>query len=51
VNSPSNFAGNNGSVNLATVVPMIPSWGLVAVIGAILFMASGLLRRREQNLA
>jgi len=46
VNSPRNFAGGSGSVNLATTVPVTRSWGLVALIGAVLLLASGLLRRR-----
>ncbi len=47
VNSPTNFAGQAGSVNLAASVPMLPTWGLILLVGAILFMASGLLRTRE----
>ena len=45
-NSPHNFAGNSGSVNLATPVPVTRSWGLIALIGAALLLASGLLKRR-----
>src|SRR6185436_1825099 len=29
VNSPTNFAGNAGSVNLAAAVPMLPRWGIL----------------------
>jgi hypothetical protein len=51
INSPTNFAGQTGSVNLAAGVPMVPTWGLIFVVGAVLFVASGLLRRREAPLA
>jgi hypothetical protein len=51
VNSPTNFAGQTGSVNLATGVPMLQTWGIVALVGALLLAASGLLRRRETTLA
>ena len=51
VNSPHNFAGNSGSVNLATTVPATRSWGLIALVGAVLLLASGLLRRREPSAA
>jgi hypothetical protein len=46
VNSPHNFAGASGSVNLAVVVPVARSWALLALVGAILLLASGLLRKR-----
>ena len=45
VNSPTNFAGATGSVNLATAVPMVQTWGLIAIVGALLLLASGLLKR------
>jgi hypothetical protein len=47
VNSPRNFAGGSGSVNLATTVPVTRSWGLIALVGAVLLLASGLLKRRS----
>lgn len=47
VNSPTNFAGNAGSVNLGSAVPMVQTWGLVAIVGALLLVMSGLLRKRE----
>jgi len=46
VNSPHNFAGASGSVNQAVVVPVARSWGLLVLVGAILLLASGLLRKR-----
>jgi serralysin len=50
-NSPHNFAGASGSVNLGTVVPATNSWGLIALVGAVLLLASGLLRRRSPTAA
>jgi hypothetical protein len=46
VNSPRNFAGASGSVNLAGGVPAAPKWGIALLIGLMLFAASGILRRR-----
>jgi hypothetical protein len=45
-NSPRNFAGASGSVNLGTPVPATQSWALAALVGGILLVGSGLLRRR-----
>lgn len=45
-NSPRNFAGASGSVNLGTPVPAAPSWGILALVAAVLLLGSGLLRRR-----
>jgi hypothetical protein len=45
VNSPTNFAGATGSVNLSTAVPMVQTWGLIAIVGVLLLLASGLLKR------
>jgi hypothetical protein len=50
-NSPRNFAGQQGSVNLGTPVPAVPTWGLLAWVGAVLLLSSGLLRRRETGTA
>lgn len=50
-NAPKNFAGGSGSVNAANAVPMVRTWGLIVLVGAMLFMASGLLRRREVEAA
>jgi hypothetical protein len=50
-NSPRNFALAAGSVNLSTPVPMLPTWGIVLLVGVLLFAASGLLRRRESSIA
>ena len=47
VNSPTNFAGNSGSVNLAAPVPALQTWGLLVLVGAMLFAASGLWKRRS----
>ncbi len=46
-NSPRNFAGATGSINLGTPVPATQSWALAALVGAVLLFGSGLLRRRE----
>jgi len=51
VNSPTNFAGQPGSVNLATTVPMLPRWGIVVLVGALLLAASGLLAARPRPTA
>jgi hypothetical protein len=45
-NSPRNFAGGSGSVNLATPVPAAQTWVLFALVGAVLLAASGLLKKR-----
>lgn len=45
-NSPTNFAGASGSVDLGVAVPALPTWGIVLLVGALLLAASGLLRRR-----
>jgi hypothetical protein len=45
-NSPHNFAGQSGSVDANTLVPMLPTWGIVLLIGAVLIAGSGLLRKR-----
>jgi hypothetical protein len=47
VNSPRNFAGNSGSVNLAVPAPGMGSWVLILLVGALLLMGSGMLRKRE----
>lgn len=51
VNAPHNFAGASGSVNLTQAVPAMQTWGLAALVGVILLMASGLLRRRAAHRA
>ncbi|MFN8586844.1 MAG: hypothetical protein U0704_03505 [Candidatus Eisenbacteria bacterium] len=48
VNSPKNFAGQTGSINLANAVPMVQTWGLVVLVGALLLLASGLLKRQDE---
>jgi hypothetical protein len=50
VNSPRNFAGASGSVNLG-VLPAAPKWGIALLAGLMLFAASGLLRRRGATTA
>lgn len=50
-NAPTNFAGQSGSVNLTTSVPMVQTWGLILLVGALLLAASGLLRKRELQTA
>jgi hypothetical protein len=47
VNSPTNWAGATGSINQATSVPMVQTWGLILLVGAMLFAASGLLSKRD----
>ncbi len=49
VNSPRNFAGASGSLVLGNTVPAMQTWGLVALVGGLLLLASGLLKRREAN--
>jgi hypothetical protein len=51
VNSPTNFAGQTGSVNLGAAVPMLPTWGLIVLVGAMLLAASGLIRKRGLSTA
>jgi len=51
VNSPTNYAGNTGSVNVAAAVPLVPRWGLVLLMGALLLAGSGLLVRRQNPAA
>jgi hypothetical protein len=46
VNSPSNFSGNTGSVNVSASVPALQTWGLLVLVGAMLFAASGLWKKR-----
>jgi hypothetical protein len=48
VNSPTNFAGASGSVNLSPPpVPALTAWGTTLAIGLILLASLGLLRRRQ----
>ena len=47
INSPTNFAGQSGSVNAGAAVPMVQTWGLVLLVGAMLLVGSGLLRKRD----
>ena len=49
VNSPTNFAGQVGAIDLA--VPGFGGWGMALLIGALLLVASGLLRRRQSATA
>jgi hypothetical protein len=51
VNSPTNFAGQSGSVNTNTPVPMVQTWGLLLLVGLLLLATSGILRRREATAA
>lgn len=46
-NTPKNFAGTQGQVNAsgAPPVPSIAAWGLVLLVGAMLMLASGVLRK------
>jgi hypothetical protein len=51
VNSPTNFAGQSGSVNLGVQVPAMSTWAIFLAVGIVLLLASGLLRRRETAVA
>ena len=51
-NTPTNFAGESGSIDVSPppppiTVPAIGRWGLVALVGALLLVASGLRLRRK----
>jgi hypothetical protein len=50
-NTPTNFAGNAGSVDLGLTVPALGGWGMALLIGSILLFASGLIRRRQRTIA
>ena len=50
VNTPQNFAGQEGELKIVPF-PAASSWGLVLLVGALLFAGSGLLRRREASTA
>ncbi len=45
LNTATNFAGQTGSVDAAVPVPAVTTWSLALLIGALLFAASGLLRK------
>lgn len=46
VNSPTNFAGTEGSVDLRSVIPALPSWGIYAVLLAMALGSLLALRRK-----
>jgi len=50
VNSPTNFAGQSGSVNTA-LAPGFDRWGLILLVGAMLLIATMVVRRRQTALA
>jgi serralysin len=51
VNSAVNFAGQSGSVNVATPpVPAVSTWGIALLVGLLLVTASGLLRKGRRGL-
>jgi len=50
-NSPHNFGGQSGQVALTVATPMVSSWGIVLLIGVLLLLGSGLLRRRSPTIA
>jgi hypothetical protein len=50
-NSPTNFAGEAGSIDLGTPVPAMSTWAIFLAVGVILLLASGLLRRRTTAIA
>jgi hypothetical protein len=47
-NSPINFAGQQGFINLSTAVPAVPRRGIALLVAAILLASSGLLRNRDR---
>ena len=47
-NSPTNFAGQTGSVDLTAQIPTLETWGFILLVGAMLLAAVTLLRRRQQ---
>jgi hypothetical protein len=49
VNAATNFAGQTGSVSLATSVPTVPAIGMALLIGGLLLVGSGLLKRRRPS--
>lgn len=49
-NTPENFAHQQGSVSILAT-PGFPRWGLILLVGSMLLAASGLLRRRQPQLA
>jgi hypothetical protein len=50
VNNPQNFLGQSGSVNLSAPVPALQTWGLLVLVGAMLFAASGLWKKQRAQL-
>ena len=50
INNPTNFAGQTGSIN-AALAPGYERWGLILVVGAMLLIATLVMRRRETSLA
>jgi hypothetical protein len=46
-NSPTNFNGDSGSIDLSPEVPSAAAWAVMALIGAMLLTASGVLRRQQ----
>ena len=47
VNSVKNFAAQAGTLAIAAPAPAVTTWGIVALVGALLLIASGLLSRRD----
>lgn len=45
-NTPTNFAGQSGSVHVGDDLPGAPMWAVGLLMGALLLAGSGLLRRR-----
>jgi hypothetical protein len=50
VNLAHNFAGQTGTVNVSTSVPAVGGWAVVALIGTLLLLTSGLLRKQAATL-
>ena len=51
VNSPTNFANQTGSVDQSLTVPALGGWGMALLIGLLLLVASGLVRKRQSTVA
>ncbi len=47
INSPTNFAGDAGSVNPSGPVPTVSEWGMVVMVGLLLSVGTLLIRRRS----
>jgi len=51
INSPTNFAGESGTINLAAAVPAVPGWLLVTCAGLLVAIAGAFVSPRLQSSA